>query len=116
MPQSHSSIPFEIDHIIAQKHKGQTVAENLALACFYCNSFKGPNIGGIDPETRKLTSLFNPREEVWSEHFQWQGAILIGLTAIGRTTIDVLEINASDCVLLRESLILEGIFPPRPSV
>jgi hypothetical protein len=99
------------DHIIAQKHRGLTVAENLALSCFYCNSFKGPNIAGIDPETGVLTRLFHPRQDRWADHFRWQGAILIGQTAVGRTTIEVLEINAADCVELRQSLIQEGRFP-----
>ena len=35
LPQASPSIPFEIDHIIARKHGGTTVAENLALSCFY---------------------------------------------------------------------------------
>jgi hypothetical protein len=26
-------LPFQIDHIIAEKHHGPTVAENLALSC-----------------------------------------------------------------------------------
>ncbi len=60
LPQSLSPIPFEIDHIIAQKHGGATDATNLALACFYCNSFKGPNIAGIDPVSRRIARLYKP--------------------------------------------------------
>jgi hypothetical protein len=112
LPQALSCIPFEIDHIIAQKHKGATAADNLALACFYCNSFKGPNVAGVDPATKAVTPLFHPRREIWAAHFRWQGAVLVGLTAAGRTTIEVLGINSPDCVLLRESLIHEGQFPP----
>src|SRR5215213_3930309 len=85
-----SSIPFEIDHVIAQKHHGPTIAENLALSCFYCNSFKGPNVAGIDPDSGTLSALFHPRRDEWNVHFRWQGALLIGRTAIGRTTVDVL--------------------------
>jgi formamidopyrimidine-DNA glycosylase len=64
LSQEHSLLAFEIDHIIAKKHGGRTVAKNLALACYYCNSFKGPNIGGLDPYTGKLTQLFNPRRHL----------------------------------------------------
>jgi 5-methylcytosine-specific restriction endonuclease McrA len=64
LPQGLSSIPFEIDHVIAQKHGGPTEAGNLALACFYCNSFKGPNIAGIDPTSRKIVRLYHPRRDV----------------------------------------------------
>ena len=41
--------PLEIDHIISRKHHGRTVASNLALSLWYCNSFKGPDISGLDP-------------------------------------------------------------------
>ena len=63
--QENSLLPFEIDHIIAQKHGGRTSANNLALACYYCNSFKGPNIAGIDPRTGNLVQLFHPRRHHW---------------------------------------------------
>jgi HNH endonuclease len=33
--QASSSIPFEIDHIIADYHGGKKVPGNLALSCFY---------------------------------------------------------------------------------
>ena len=62
LPQAATSVPFEIDHIIARKHRGGTVAGNLALACWYGNRFKGSDIAGRDPKTRKLTKLFNPRK------------------------------------------------------
>jgi 5-methylcytosine-specific restriction endonuclease McrA len=35
---------FEVDHIIPLKHRGKTTLQNLALTCFYCNSYKGPNL------------------------------------------------------------------------
>ena len=103
---------FEVDHIIAIKHGGPTVAGNLSLSCFHCNSFKGSNIAGRDPKTRKLTALFNPRRHKWSKHFRWKGPILVGRTAIGRTTVNVLNINDPLRVELREELIEEGVFPP----
>jgi 5-methylcytosine-specific restriction endonuclease McrA len=65
MPQDFDDTPFEIDHIIAKKHDGLTEAKNLALSCFFCNSFKGSNIAGMDLKTRKLTPLFNPRRHAW---------------------------------------------------
>ncbi len=30
----------QIDHIIAEKHDGETVESNLAFTCTYCNRFK----------------------------------------------------------------------------
>jgi hypothetical protein len=57
LPQEYSHLPFEIDHIIAKKHGGKTRANNLALSCFYCNSYKGPNIAGIDPLNGRMVRL-----------------------------------------------------------
>ena len=112
MPQDYDDIPFEIDHIIARKHGGPTVASNLCLSCLYCNAFKGSDIAGRAPKTRKLTTLFNPRRHKWARHFRWQGAVLIGRTPVGRVTVTVLRINDHFRVELREGLIAEGVFPP----
>ena len=110
--QEHDRLPFEIDHIIAKKHRGLTRAGNLCLARFADNNHKGPNLAGIDPRTRKLTPLFNPRRHKWHRHFRWDGPVLVGLTATGRTTIAVLEINLDYRVAFRQGLIEEGVFPP----
>jgi hypothetical protein len=45
------------------------------------------------------------------EHFAWDGPWLRGRTQIGRVTIDVLTINAASYIELRETLIVEGLFP-----
>jgi hypothetical protein len=115
MPSEGDSLgfAFQIDHIIAQKHRGETVADNLALACYHCNNNKGPNIAGIDPATGSISVLFHPRRHTWSEHFRWEGPLLAGLTGIGRATIDVLRINDPGYVAVREALIEEGVFPPK---
>jgi len=105
--QSSSSIPFEIDHIVAEYHGGKKVANNLALSCYYCNKYKGTNLSGIDPWTRRITRLFHPRRHKWDWHFRWDGPVLIGRTAIGRTTIAVLAINHPDALMHRQSLIAE---------
>ena len=113
LPQKFSLIPFEIDHVIARKHRGPTVADNLALSCFYCNSYKGANLSGIDPETGAVARLFDPRRQKWVRHFRWNGPYLEGRTRIGRATITVLEINHQDAVDARRCLIEEEGFPPQ---
>lgn len=106
-------LPFCIDHIIAQQHHGPTSESNLALACYNCNSYKGPNIAGLDPHTRALARLFHPRLDLWQKHFEWHGPVLNGLTDTGRATIDVLQINAPERVEHRRLLIQEQVFPAR---
>jgi len=95
---------------VARQHGGQTVLENLALACLHCNRHKGPNIAGADPNTGEILRLFHPRGDVWNEHFEWTGAELRGRTAIGRVTIHVLAINQADFLAMREALIQEQAF------
>jgi HNH endonuclease len=112
LSQEFDDRAFEIDHIRSQKHLGPTVAGNLALSCFRCNSFKGSDISGRDSETGKLTPLFNPRRHKWTRHFYWRDAYLIGRTPVGRVTVAVLRINDSFRAELREMLIEEGVFPP----
>src|SRR5262245_56897602 len=90
LPQVYDDIPFEIDHIVSRKHDGATISTNLALSCFWCNSFKGPCIASVDMKTRRLTPLYNPRRHSWKLHFRWRGPHLIGRTAIGRVTIGIL--------------------------
>ncbi len=109
-PAAHAWLPFQIDHIIAEKHDGPTSPENLALSCYYCNSFKGPNIAGIDPEGKRdaAVQLFHPRSELWSQHFEWQGPMLRGISATGRATIAVLRINDADAVDFRAVLLESG--------
>lgn len=111
LPEAYSILPFELDHVIAVKHGGLTEAKNLSYSCYYDNSFKGPNIAGLDPKTGKITGLFNPRRHRWSAHFRWKGAELIGRTDIGRTTIAVLIINHPLRIDQRQALIDAGLFP-----
>src|SRR5207244_4182511 len=111
MPEAWDTLPFHMDHIVAQQHGGKTVASNLALAFYTCNLQQGSNLCGIDPITRKITSLFHPRRHKWGYHFCWNGALLEGRTAIGRTTINVLGVNLKHRVDVRGVLMELRAFP-----
>lgn len=113
VPQECDDRRFEVDHVISRKHQGPTIAENLALRCSRCNSFKGTDVASFDPKTGKLTALFNPRRDKWARHFRWEGGRLEGRTSKGRVTVVLLRINAQIRVELREVLIDEGLFPPK---
>jgi hypothetical protein len=113
LPQDYAAyLRFQIEHIIAKQHGGKDAAGNLALACPHCHLHKGPNLTGIDPLTRKLVRLFHPRRHMWARHFRWEGAVLVGRTAVGRTTVAVLNMNDEDQISVREALRAEGVFPP----
>lgn len=104
LPQASSVLPLELDHIRARKHRGKSTAQNLCLACAYCNAAKGTNVVGYDPETDDLVALFDPRRDEWGEHFAWNGPVLIGKTPKGRATIEVLGINRPDRIQHRRLL------------
>ncbi|MFW6171656.1 MAG: HNH endonuclease [Planctomycetota bacterium] len=55
-PRAVHPLPFQIDHIIAQQHHGETGPDNLALSGLRCNSHKGPNLSGYDWEAKGFPS------------------------------------------------------------
>jgi hypothetical protein len=86
----------QVDHVISEKHGGQTTLDNLALSCTMCNRRKGSDIGSLDPDSGNLVSLFNPRAQRWSDHFRLDDTYILGLTAVGRTTVTFLQLNAGE--------------------
>jgi hypothetical protein len=109
--------PFQVDHVVAESHGGPTIAANLALACFLDNSYldnsyKGPNLAGIDPKTQRTVQLFNPKRQRWARHFRRNRPVLVGLTAAGRAAGTTLRINLPHRVAQRAALIAEGVSPP----
>ena len=109
-------LPHEADHIISEKHGGETTLENLALACFYCNRYKGSDIASIDPVTGALTPLFNPRTQTWEEHFRLEGVQIVPLTAEGRVTERILQFNHPDRLFERQILGDAGRNPSKKGV
>src|SRR5437660_11020760 len=94
-------IPFHVEHIVSKQHGGTDHPDHLALACDRCNAYKGPNLTSIDPDTRTLVALFNPRQDVWSSHFVVRVGQILRLTATGRATVRLLNMNAPRRVGLR---------------
>ena len=96
LPNALSFYPHEVDHVIALKHQGKTIAENLAFACWRCNRFKGSDLGSFDPQTGDFAFLFNPRSQVWAEHFSLGKGQITGCSPEGRTTAELLRFNMRD--------------------
>jgi HNH endonuclease len=107
--------PFVIEHIIPSSRGGASTAENLALACQGCNNYKYTKTEGSDPIDCQTTPLYNPRTMTWSDHFSWSEdtTTLIGLTPIGRTTVQTLRMNRPGVVNLRQVLAATGQHPPQ---
>jgi hypothetical protein len=97
-------LPHEVDHVIAEKHNGATELENLAYTCWRCNRHKGTDLGSFDPLTGQFSFLFNPRKQVWAEHFALDEERLVGLAAEGRTTVKLLQLNSRERLAERRRL------------
>ena len=115
LPEEQAFFPHEPDHVIATKHGGQSTLDNLALACFDCNRFKGSDIASLEPASGELTPLFNPRLQEWSEHFSLEAGRINPRTANGRVTELVLKVNLSSRVEVREILTSIKRYPKRSS-
>lgn len=113
VPESVALIEHQVDHIIALKHGGRTVAENLALCCVICNKHKGSDIASIDPETGNLERLFDPRRDRWRDHFELHEGKISPRTAIGRVTVRLLQLNRPERIKERELMIRAGLLPSR---
>jgi hypothetical protein len=92
---------FWIEHLVPRQHEGGDDLQNLALSCPWCNRRKGPNLSAIDPETGDVVLLFNPRTQVWEEHFQLLDHRIVGLSPEGRATAQLLGMNDERRVRLR---------------
>lgn len=101
----------QVEHVISEKHGGETVAPNLAYACVFCNRYKGSDLGSIHSRTGKLCRFFNPRTDQWREHFRLDGATIVPLTEIAEVTAAILGFNLPDRLLERDVLRAAGRFP-----
>jgi len=113
-------VSFTIDHVVPLAHNivGTDTLNNLALACFHCNRRKSNKTTVIDYQTGEFVPLFNPRQHTWSEHFSWSndGTQILPLTAIGRVTVDLLELNRERIMRIRWADVLVGRHPPNQSL
>jgi hypothetical protein len=110
IPDGAVLVPHEVDHIIALKHGGLTEIDNLALSCTLCNKHKGSDLASLDSDTGSVVALFHPRRDKWPEHFKIEGGQILALTAVGRVTVRLLQLNTSERVEERVLLTLAGVF------
>lgn len=85
---------------------------NLALACVSCSLRKEARQFVADTSTGGLVRLFSPRADIWSEHFAWNDEQLVGMTAVGRATIDALRLNRPLILAIRREEMVRGRHPP----
>lgn len=107
--------PFCIDHIIPISQGGAHDIENLAFSCQHCNNCKYNKSTALDPLNGQEVRLFNPRKDLWLDHFMWNTtqSKILGISSIGRVTVVCLKMNRKEAINLRKVLASFGIHPPR---
>ncbi len=112
IPEMFLATVFHIEHIRSLKHQGKTILINLAYACPHCNHHKGTDIATFLHEgSNELIALFNPRTDVWAEHFEYFEGQLIGISPCGIGTSRLLNFNQVEKVILRRELFALGLYP-----
>ena len=113
-PQNYVCGSFTIDHIVPQSRGGATEIDNLCLACWLCNLRKGNRVSALDPLTNKRIRLFHPYQQIRIEHFEFQGqgALIEGLSDIGRITVQMLNLNSPIRIETRKIWIAANLWPP----
>lgn len=102
----------EVDHVISEKHGGQTASENLAMACATCNRAKGSDLGSI-AGNGAFIRFFNPRIDHWGVHFGLDEAIIVAKSLIGEVTARIFQFNSAERLVERDYLCELGRYPPR---
>lgn len=107
-------VAFQIDHIVPRAQNGETSLDNLALACPLCNAAKAAHSSGYDAQTSSFLTLFNPRRQLWVEHFEWSADCteVLGVTPVGRATVAVLDMNRPRVRLMRLRWRRMKLHPP----
>jgi hypothetical protein len=105
---------FEFEHILPFSRGGETIFENLCLACPSCNRYKAVRQTATDPTSQEEVSLFHPQQQAWVDHFEWNGEAteIIGLTPTGRATVIALKMNRPQLLRVRKMWIKMGEHPP----
>ncbi len=105
---------FSVEHIVPRARGGTNTLDNLALACQGCNNHKYLKTEDRDPITGMVVPLFHPRQQRWNDHFVWSEdyTLIIGITPIGRATVEALRLNRPGLVNLRRVLYAMGEHPP----
>lgn len=101
--KGYSFYKHQVDHIISLKHRGTNALSNLAYACFTCNVNKGADVGSLHDETNKFIGFYNPRTDIWPEHFRLHLFRIESLTDVGWVTAIMLQFNTPERIASRQN-------------
>lgn len=112
MHESLQGATFHVEHIIPQSKGGDSSLENITLACPGCNLHKADKTTAADPATGEQVALFHPIRQRWSEHLRFKAYQVEGKTAVGRATVEVLDLNHTRRQRIRQVEQAFGLYPP----
>jgi hypothetical protein len=112
MHRSLQGATFHIEHVTPRSRGGTSDWENLALACPACNLHKADRLEVSNPAGEGTVRLFQPRNDRWTDHFKFRGYRVVGITAVGRATVEALRMNDARRVRIRRAEKAFGLFPP----
>lgn len=109
-PEAFSLDTFTIDHIVAVAESGSDDTDNLAFACHNCNNRKQDDRTALDPQTQYQVPLYHPRQDRWSDRFEWSedALTIVPLTGTGRATVARLQLNRTGAINVRRALLVLG--------
>ncbi len=105
MHQSLQGATFHVEHIILRSRGGKSEIENLAWACLGCNFHKSNRVEVTAPDDQEPVPPFHPRRHEWDEHFCSEGYQVIGITRIGRATVETLVLNHERRIKIRQDVL-----------
>lgn len=109
-PEAMAFYSHHVDHVISEKHGGETHEGNLALACRACNLNKGSDVATLVDDERIPVRLYHPRFDRWKDHFVLMQDTIQPLTRIGYGTVLLLRFNHIDRILERQLLTESGLW------
>lgn len=109
-----SGVPLTVEHILPRARGGSDNEDNLWMSCRLCNEANGVQTYAVDSLSGELVPLFNPRQQVWAEHFVWSGdgVQVIGCSPTGRATVTALSLNTEFRIRTRALWVEVGWHPP----
>ncbi len=112
--EDNCGLRMHVDHIIPEVAGGETRFNNLCLACFSCNIYKGSKQTGFDSISEKVVPLFHPLQQHWPDYFIWDASKteIIGTTPCGRATVVALNLNHTTIVRARRRWVSASWHPP----
>jgi hypothetical protein len=112
-PQVITAQTYHVDHIIPIARGGTDDPSNLAYTCPRCNLRKSQRMAMLNTQSKQRIHLFNPRTDRRNDHFAWNAMYdrLLPRSAIGRVTINALDLNGREQVQARRLWIILGLIP-----